>query len=84
MTWRVEIQRSAEKELKRLSAQTRSRIVPVLRSLTETPFPHGVVKLQNRDGFRFRVGDYRILSTVDHAQNLVRITAVGHRRDVYR
>jgi mRNA-degrading endonuclease RelE of RelBE toxin-antitoxin system len=71
VTWRVEIQRSAEKELKRLSAQTRSRIVPVLRSLTETPFPHGVVKLQNRDGY-----------TVDHAQNPVRITAVGHRRDV--
>ncbi len=40
--------------------------------------------MQGRDGYRVRVGDYRILYTIDDGVLLVVVVAVGHRRDVYR
>ncbi|MGI9088446.1 MAG: type II toxin-antitoxin system RelE family toxin [Chthoniobacterales bacterium] len=84
MSWRVELQRSAEKELKRVSAQNRARIIEALRRLEAEAFPSGGRKLQNRDGFRIRVGNYRILYTVDSDARVVRVTAIGDRKEVYR
>jgi mRNA interferase RelE/StbE len=52
--------------------------------MEDDPFPHGVKKLKARDGYRVRVGDYRILFTVNRAARLVRVGAIGHRKDVYR
>lgn len=39
---------------------------------------------QGRDGWRVRVGDYRILYTIDDDEQIVAIVAIAHRRDVYR
>ncbi len=52
--------------------------------MSDDPFPHGVRKLKAAGGYRIRVGDYRILFIVDRAARLVRIGAIGHRKDVYR
>mgnify|MGYP001146854820 CR=1 FL=1 len=52
--------------------------------LAEDPRPPAARKLQGRDGYRVRVGDYRILYTIDDGVLLVVIVTVGHRRDVYR
>ena len=65
MSWTVEVQRSAEKELRALPPQLRERIANVLRAMKDDPFPHGVKKLKAREGYRIRVGDYRILFRVD-------------------
>lgn len=40
--------------------------------------------LRGRPGYRVRVGDYRILYTVDDDMRLVVVAVIGHRRDVYR
>ena len=84
MSWTVEVQRPAEKELAALSLQARERVASALRAMEDDPFPHGVKKLKARDGYRVRVGDYRILFTVNRAARLVRVGAIGHRKDVYR
>jgi mRNA interferase RelE/StbE len=84
VSWTVEVQRSAEKELAALTLQARERIASALRAMEDDPFPHGVKKLKARDGYRVRVGDYRILFTVNRAARLVRVGAIGHRKDVYR
>jgi mRNA interferase RelE/StbE len=84
VSWTVEVQRSAEKELSDLPQQTRERIAEVLRGLKDDPLPRGVKKLKARDGYRIRVGDYRIIFRIEHAARLVRIGAIGHRKDVYR
>jgi mRNA interferase RelE/StbE len=84
VSWTVEVQRPAEKELAALPLQARERIASALRAMEDDPFPHGVKKLKARDGYRVRVGDYRILFTVNRAARLVRVGAIGHRKDVYR
>ncbi|PYI43568.1 MAG: type II toxin-antitoxin system mRNA interferase toxin, RelE/StbE family [Verrucomicrobia bacterium] len=84
MSWTVEVQRPAEKELAALPLQARERVASALRAMEDDPFPHGDKKLKARDGYRVRVGDYRILFTVNRAARLVRVGAIGHRKDVYR
>jgi mRNA interferase RelE/StbE len=43
------------------------------------------VKLKGKDAeFRIRVGDHRILYSIDDSQRRVLIVHIGHRRDVYR
>jgi mRNA interferase RelE/StbE len=84
VSWRVEVKRSAEKELARLSGQARERIVKALRAMIDDPFPPGFKKLKGSDGYRIRVGQYRVLYRVDSAAHFVWVGAIGHRKDVYR
>jgi mRNA interferase RelE/StbE len=51
--------------------------------LAEDPRPPGARALQGRPGLRVRVGDYRIIYTVEDDVLLVVVVRLGHRRDVY-
>ncbi len=76
---------SAEKELRKLSRQLIARIVPRLEDLASNPRPSGCKKLQGGDReWRIRVGDYRVVYTIDDAKLLVEVTRVRHRSDVYQ
>ena len=84
MNWRVEIVRDARKELARLPAQMQTRIARAILALEADPFPNNTKKLKNRDGWRIRVGDYRILYFTKTKARLITIGVIGHRREVYR
>lgn len=84
MPYQVIIKRAAEKELDALDVRTRDRIGRRLLALEDDPRPQGAKKLQGQDSFRLRVGDYRVLYTIDDQKGEVWIFAVGHRREVYR
>ena len=61
------------------------RIVQAIDSLEDDPRPAGAVALHGGDGvLRIRVGDYRILYTVDDKVLTVLVVTIGHRREVYR
>lgn len=57
-----------------------------LQALSDTPLPRGALKLKGKEveGWRIRVGDYRILYTVDDDKKTVNVYRIGHRREVYR
>lgn len=74
--------RSAEKELRNLSVETRKRVGIALRRLEEDVLPAAAKRLKGREELRLRVGDYRVLYVV--AADIVTVVAVGHRREVYR
>ncbi len=84
MTYQVILQRPAEKELNALEVSVHKRIVMRLLALEENPRPSGVKKLQGQESYRLRVGDYRVLYTIDDKTKKVFAMAVGHRREVYR
>jgi mRNA interferase RelE/StbE len=83
MTYHVLLKRSAEKELDGLPAPIRNRITARLLNLANNPRPSGVKKLQGQEAYRLRVGDYRVLYTIDDKKRMVMVYAVGHRREVY-
>lgn len=60
------------------------RIVGVIDLLGDNPLPPKALKLRGREGYRIRVGDYRILYTFDGKVMTVLIIKIGHRKDVYR
>ncbi len=84
MSWQIEISRDARKELAVLHSQMQVRISKAILALENNPFPSGCKKLKNRDGFRIRVGDYRVLFFADTKAKQIVISAIGHRREVYR
>ncbi len=84
MAYHVILKRSTEKELDALQANIRERIIKRLLVLEDNPRPSGIKKLQGQESYRLRVGDFRVLYTVDDKAKRVVILAVGHRREVYR
>lgn len=83
--YQVVVERSAEKDLKRLSAETQSRVVAALRSLAKNPRPAGSRKLAGmKSDWRIRVGDYRIIYEIADVIRIVRVHRIRHRREVYR
>ncbi len=80
----VRIKRSAEKEMDRLPDRTFERVAQAILKLERDPRPPGSKKLRGAPDHRLRVGQYRILYSVDDRERVVVVSAVGHRRDVYR
>lgn len=76
----------AERDLKRLPTALFHRVIAAIRALAQSPRPPGCRKLRgsDRDDYRIRVGDYRVLYEVDAPARLVRIMRVRHRREAYR
>ena len=83
-SFRVEVKPSARKELERFPDHLIARIVPRLENLALNPRPPGCKKLQGGDNeWRIRVGDYRVVYTIDDANLLVEVTRIRHRSEVY-
>lgn len=80
----VEIVKSVEKQLDRFLSDLRKRMIAKILNLEETPRPVGVQKLQGTDYYRIRLGDYRVIYSIDDSDKLVRVLDIGHRREVYR
>ncbi|MFB3072348.1 MAG: type II toxin-antitoxin system RelE/ParE family toxin [bacterium] len=60
------------------------RVSRKILSLEENPYPRGSQRLKAGEGCRLRVGDYRILYTVDTRNRKVLIYSVAHRSEAYR
>lgn len=75
---------SARKELRNLPSHVIQRVQPKLCGLAVNPRPPGCKKLHGyKDCWRIRVGDCRIVYTVDDAGKKVDITRIAHRKEVY-
>ncbi|MFP4069851.1 MAG: type II toxin-antitoxin system RelE family toxin [Verrucomicrobiota bacterium] len=82
--YKIEIKRSAAKELEKIRGKTRERIVEKIRSLADDPRPIHAKKLSGEEKYRIRIGDYRVLFKVNDLVVTVVVVKIGHRRDVYR
>lgn len=71
--------RSVRKELDSLDDETYLRIVAAIHHLRENPRPPGMKQLTGQEVYRIRLGDYRVLYTVDDKAKEVRIEAVRKR-----
>ena len=81
--YRIELRPAAVKALRRIDPQDRGRVQGAIALLGEDPRPPGARALQGRDGYRVRVGDYRISYTIRNDILVVVVVTVCHRRDVY-
>ena len=81
----VVLEKTAEKDLRRLSDEVHDRVIESISSLATNPRPHGSKKLSgSKSNWRIRVGDYRVLYEIADTIRVVRVYRVRHRGDVYR
>jgi mRNA interferase RelE/StbE len=81
--YRILLERTAERDLGRLSAETHDRIIRAIQGLGRNPRPPGCRKLTGTENdWRIRVGDYRVVYDIDDAVRVVRVSRVRHRREV--
>lgn len=79
------IERSAERDLKKLSAEDFRRIITHIKTLAENPKSSGCRKLSgSKNEWRQRVGSHRVIYEIDDKAKIVRIMRVRHRREAYR
>ena len=71
------------KLLKTLKKSDQARIDAALHLLAENPIPPKALKLTNRDGYRIRVGDFRIIYTFRREVLVIRVLTIAQRREAY-
>lgn len=84
MTYRVEVTRSAVKALRRVNPADAARLRGAIAMLAEDPRPPASRPLRGRDGWRLRVGDFRVLYTIRDDVLLIVVVTVARRRSAYR
>lgn len=82
--YRLEVSHTAHRQILRLPSSTQDRVNSAIALLAENPRRPGSKKLTAREGYRVRVGDYRILYQIDDGAKVVIIYRVMARGDVYR
>ena len=76
---------SVEKDLGRLPKPLLGKIWQRIEALSNDPLPRQSTKLAGAEHlYRLRVGDYRVIYTIDHQAKHVIVHYVRHRRDAYR
>ena len=83
--YKVTFARSARRELEALDRPIVARILSRIESLGQEARPPGCSKLQGEEHlWRIRIGDYRIVYSIDDRQRIVDIVRIRHRRAAYR
>ena len=75
---------AAHRDYKKLPKSELPAINKSIDGLAENPRPHGYQKLKNRNAFRFRAGDYRIIYEIHDAEIIVFVIRIRHRKEAYR
>jgi mRNA interferase RelE/StbE len=84
MSYKVQILRRAQKELAQLPKPEYERIKESIQKLMQDPRPQGCKKMMGREGWRIRVGNYRVIYEIDDVDQLLTVLHIGHRRDIYK
>lgn len=85
MSWKVTYKESVKKDLKKISKDIQYIIKRTIEEkLMEDPVKYGLPLRRNLKGYmKLRVGDYRIIYSVDKEIVTVHVIKIGHRREVY-
>jgi mRNA interferase RelE/StbE len=86
--WRVEFDRDAARDFRKLATAAQRAILRFLRERVATaddPRRLGKPLVGDLKGlWRYRIGDYRIVARIEDERLIVLVVTVGHRREVYR
>ncbi len=88
MAWIIEIERQALRELRQIAPKDSARIIAFLErrlAALDDPRSRGEPLAGRLSGFwKYRVGNYRIIASIEDTRVLILIVRIGYRREVYR
>lgn len=83
MSYRLEVARRFEKDLRKLPADLKRRIDAQVRILENQPFSGKRLRGGLEGSYSLRIGNYRVIYSVVESEKRVVLLTVGHRRTVY-
>lgn len=83
MLYSLNFSKQALKELEKINEPFYSNIKEAISNLTENPRPNGYMKLKGTDGYRIRIGNYRVIYDIFDTELIIEIITLGHRKDIY-
>lgn len=89
LAWRIEFEDAALKEMAKLDKPVARRILAFLRervAVLDDPRSIGEALKGSKLGefWKYRVGDYRIITNIEDGVMRILVLKVGNRREVYR
>jgi len=81
--YKIELRPAAARALRKLDPQVARRVQAAIALLAEDPRPPASRPLRGRPAWRVRVGDYRVIYTIEDDLLLIVVVTLGHRRDIY-
>ena len=80
----IVLSKKAQKQLDKLPDNIAEPIFEAISLLENEPRPTGCKKLQGRDGYRIRIGNYRVIYEVYDTELVIDVVTLGHRKDIYK
>ncbi|MBR1672131.1 MAG: type II toxin-antitoxin system RelE/ParE family toxin [Fretibacterium sp.] len=84
MKWTVTVDKSVMRRLQRIPNPDRERLIQAILAVKNGPEGLDIRPLEGRDGYRFRVGGWRILLDMDTEMRTIAVYTVGSRGDIYQ
>jgi mRNA interferase RelE/StbE len=86
MPYQVIFTKSAAKILQKMPRDIARSVRQKLDQIAADPFAPlpGIIKLQNRDGYRFRIGDWRVIYDIQKEKVTILVVKIATREEVYR
>ncbi|MEI6707613.1 MAG: type II toxin-antitoxin system RelE/ParE family toxin [Methylococcales bacterium] len=85
MAYDIIIKPSAEKSFAKLPKAQQIKIINAIENLAINPRPQGFKKLKSTaELYRIRVGDYRVIYSIDNNVLIITVVKIGHRKEIYK
>lgn len=86
MAFDIAFTKQAAKTLQKIPTDVAKSIYLKIEQIADDPFAShpNVIKLQNRDGYRLRVENWRVIYDIQKDRVLVLVLKIGNRGEVYR
>jgi mRNA interferase RelE/StbE len=83
--YRIVTSKSFDKGLSKLTANWQKRIAAKIKEVAADPYApnNNLTKLQGRDGYRLRIGDWRVIYKLDDDRLVMLVVEVGSRGGIY-
>ncbi len=83
MAYNIYITNTAKKQFAKIDRQITKRIDKKLREISHDPFLY-VSRLASLELYKLRVGDYRVLMSIQRDKLIIMVVEISHRRNVYK
>ena len=82
--YKLKFATSVKKDLRRIPNDDVAKILNLIKSLLENPYPKNAKKLSHQNKFRIRYRNYRILYQIKNDELIIYVLKISHRKDVYK
>ena len=83
-SYKIDFKPSVKQDMKSIPRREALTILDAIRNLSDNPFPPQSKRLTGREGWRLRVGRYRVKYTVSAGEITLFVVKIARRKKIYR